>query len=604
MLIPAYKDMNPYDLPEEFSHLQAQDMSKLGFMQDLIRGIKKITQTDEPKKTVIKETVISGGNASTAPLLKRAFMFLEDGDWASADEYCEKVLDIEPENAQAYLGKLMAELGVKKQDELKNLAEPFEEYGNYQKAMRFGDEEVRSFLSGCNAFIIDRNETARKEEIYQRAKELITAEDEEDVIGVDTYLTAGELFESIGEYKDASTLAYECYENARKIVYDNAQEIMESAEEEKAYLEAAELFESVGEYRDAHKLAEECREKAEAARKDWILWAATDIMKENSIKDFEYALEELMSISGWKDADEQIEICKIKIEELKAKAEKERKERERKIKKIAKIVIPTVCVLIAAVLILKMIIIPKMKYNDAMTAIDDKNYTRAYELLKEVDGYKDSSKVKDSIVKTYMAEKFGSAKVGDYITFGVYEQDNDEENGKEDVEWLVLATDGNRKLLISKYGLDCKPYNVGYERITWEKCTLRKWLNKEFINDAFTEIEQEMIPVVTVTADTNPEYDTNPGNITLNKIFLLSIVEANEYFGSDAERQCEATAYAEEQGVFAYYNNMNSPWWLRSPGSHQDDAARVDSGGNVYKYGKYVDFDGNAVRPALWVEFE
>lgn len=198
MMIPAYKDMDPYDLPEEFSHLQAQDMSKLGFMQDLIRGIKKITQTDEPKKTVIKETVISGGNANTAPLLKRALMFLEDGDWASADEYCEKVLDIEPENAQAYLGKLMAELGVKKQDELKKLAEPFEEYGNYQKAMRFGDEEVRSFLSGCNAFIIDRNETARKEEIYQRAKELITAEDEEDVIDMETYLAAGELFESMG----------------------------------------------------------------------------------------------------------------------------------------------------------------------------------------------------------------------------------------------------------------------------------------------------------------------------------------------------------------------------------------------------------------------
>lgn len=80
MLIPAYKDMDPYDLPEEFSHLQAQDMGKLGFMQDLIRGIKKIAQTDAPKTTVVKETVISGGNVNIAPLLKRAFMFLEDGE--------------------------------------------------------------------------------------------------------------------------------------------------------------------------------------------------------------------------------------------------------------------------------------------------------------------------------------------------------------------------------------------------------------------------------------------------------------------------------------------------------------------------------------------
>ena len=53
MLVPAYKDMDPYDLPEEFSHLQAQDMSKLGFMQDLIRGIKKIVSAGAPKVEVL-----------------------------------------------------------------------------------------------------------------------------------------------------------------------------------------------------------------------------------------------------------------------------------------------------------------------------------------------------------------------------------------------------------------------------------------------------------------------------------------------------------------------------------------------------------------------
>jgi tetratricopeptide (TPR) repeat protein len=136
MLIPAYKDMDPYDLPEEFSHLQAQDMSKLGFMQDLIRGIKKITQDDEPKTTVIKETVVTGGNANVDSLLKRVFIFLEDKDWNSANEYCEKVLDIDPENAQAYLGKLMSELRVSNRNSLKNVANPFDDRNNYQKVMR------------------------------------------------------------------------------------------------------------------------------------------------------------------------------------------------------------------------------------------------------------------------------------------------------------------------------------------------------------------------------------------------------------------------------------------------------------------------------------
>ena len=83
-------------------------MSKLGFMQDLIRGIKKIVSAGASKAEV-KETVAVGGNVNVEPLLERAFMFLEDGDWGEANEYCEKVLDQDPKNARAYLGKLMAE---------------------------------------------------------------------------------------------------------------------------------------------------------------------------------------------------------------------------------------------------------------------------------------------------------------------------------------------------------------------------------------------------------------------------------------------------------------------------------------------------------------
>ena len=78
VLIPAYRDMDPYDLPEEFSHLQAQDMSKLGFMQDLIRGMKKIAKADEPKAASRETVVVNSGNANANRLLRRAFMFVED----------------------------------------------------------------------------------------------------------------------------------------------------------------------------------------------------------------------------------------------------------------------------------------------------------------------------------------------------------------------------------------------------------------------------------------------------------------------------------------------------------------------------------------------
>lgn len=156
-LIPAYRDMDPYDLPEEFSHLQAQDMSKLGFMPDLVRGIRKIVEADKQKDTV-KETVViqqvvqqSADATNVAPLLKRAFMFLEDGEWHSADEYCERVLDQDPENALAYLGKLMAELKVRQRSELAACGTQYGGNSNYKKALRFGDAELKKELEDYHA---------------------------------------------------------------------------------------------------------------------------------------------------------------------------------------------------------------------------------------------------------------------------------------------------------------------------------------------------------------------------------------------------------------------------------------------------------------------
>ncbi len=174
VLIPAYRDMDPYDLPEEFSHLQAQDMSKLGFMQDLIRGIKKLVKTDEPKP-VIRETVTANTvSGSIAPLLKRAFMFLEDGEWSKADDFCEQVLNQDPENAHAYIGKLMADLHVHRQEDLTNCEQPFDNNNNYQKAIRFADDKTSTVLTGYITHINERNENARLTGIYNDARQAMS----------------------------------------------------------------------------------------------------------------------------------------------------------------------------------------------------------------------------------------------------------------------------------------------------------------------------------------------------------------------------------------------------------------------------------------------
>ena len=200
-LIPAYRDMDPYDLPEEFSHLQAQDMSKLGFMQDLTRGIKKIVEADAPKATV-KETIVATAAAiNVAPLLKRAFMFLEDGDFDRADEFCEQVLNQDPENAQAYLGKLMAELRVKRQTDLANCAETFDSNKNYEKAVRFADAKLASELRGYNATTKDRN--ARKAEETRKEALYLKAMDDYKSYDIVRLQDAIKVFTSLAGYKDS-----------------------------------------------------------------------------------------------------------------------------------------------------------------------------------------------------------------------------------------------------------------------------------------------------------------------------------------------------------------------------------------------------------------
>lgn len=570
MLIPAYKDMDPYDLPEEFSHLQALDMSKLGFMQDLIRGIKKIAQADTPKATVVKETVISGGNANTAPLLKRAFMFLEDGDWNSANEYCEKVLDIDPENASAYLGKLLSELRVSKQESLKDQAEPFADNNNYQKAIRFADDKLKNELIGYIEHINTRNENARLDDIYTRAK--------------------------------------------------NAMSV---AHAESDYKEAAHLFESIDEYQDSAVLAQMCYEQAEMARKDTILSEGKSKMTGEAISNYEAAIKLFESISGWKDADEKVYACQKKIEEIKAKVEADRLEKERlaelarkeaekrakRNKKIAIITTPIVCVVIAFIIVLNTVI-SNSKYNDAVALMDAGNSDEAYSIFRGLGNYKDSAEKAGNIRFIKNKEKLKNANVGSYVTFGAYEQDNNKSNGKEDVKWLVLAKDGNKVLVISKYALDCQPYNTSNTNVTWETCSLRKWLNGTFINNVFSAEEQEMIPTVTVSADKESNSSTYPGNATQDKVFLLSLTEAYQYCTSDESCKCAPTDYAIEQG--AYTNDRdkedgrtNCWWWLRSPGVNDQNTALVIKMTPTFSLGS-SEFTTitYAVRPALWITLD
>ena len=195
--------------------------------------------------------------------------------------------------------------------------------------------------------------------------------------------------------------------------------------------------------------------------------------------------------------------------------------------------------------------------------------------------------------------------MGNIVTFGRYEQDNNQDNGTEEIEWLILDVRDGKCLLLSWYGLDTKPYNTKNTSVTWENCTLREWLNDEFLNAAFTAEEQSAIWLTDV--DNRPEqgfssWKTDGGNNTQDRIFLLSYAEANRYFGTEYKKAAwnasvYPTRYAKQNKASMNYGV--GWWWLRSPGGTQDNAADVYYNGSLLTCAVH-DARG-CVRPAIWV---
>lgn len=314
-IIPCYRDMSPYDLPDEFAALQSQDVSKVGYMQDLLRGIEKILGKSA-EKSVVKETVIAAGNTNTAPLLKRAFLFLEDGDWQNANIYCEKVLDMDPECAEAYFGKLLAELRVNREEDLPDIKKDFSNTDNYSKAYRFGKNEFKKKIENYN-----------KQSIYNNAYSAMknAANDKQ-------FLDAKDIFKQISGFSDADQKAEECRNKALDFIYNKASAAESAARTPAQYYSAAREFEKISSYKNSSAKAAECREKAKfiqeeaiLAEKEEVYQSAKSFQNSNSISELQTAVEEYKKLGDYKDSSKQIENCKARIKEINTKKKKKKK---------------------------------------------------------------------------------------------------------------------------------------------------------------------------------------------------------------------------------------------------------------------------------------
>lgn len=195
------------------------------------------------------------------------------------------------------------------------------------------------------------------------------------------------------------------------------------------------------------------------------------------------------------------------------------------------------------------------------------------------------------------ASAAGKPRVGQTVTMGTYEQDGNTGNGAEAISWMVLDVRDDKVLLISQYCLDAAQYHSSQRAVTWETCDLRQWLNSTFLEEAFTYSQQCKILDTEISTPVSAYGNRTGGNDTTDKLFCLSIDEANTYFSSSADRKAELTKYASGRTVYNW-------WWLRSPGGESDAAkAIVNGNGTVTTGGNWVD-NNDAVRPAMWVSID
>lgn len=185
---------------------------------------------------------------------------------------------------------------------------------------------------------------------------------------------------------------------------------------------------------------------------------------------------------------------------------------------------------------------------------------------------------------------------GSVVELGQYYISND--RNRENLKWRVLERENDRALIITEKAIDCQPYHKIRESVTWEDCTLRKWLNSEFLGGAFNSEEQGRI----ITA----ELKSSTGAGSCDTVFLLSAEEAEKYFHSDEDRMCEVTQYARNKGADVYpKNEMFGYWWLRNQGDSSDcNAVYVLHDGYIYNYGGDVCSRSGVVRPAIWFNLE
>jgi len=175
-----------------------------------------------------------------------------------------------------------------------------------------------------------------------------------------------------------------------------------------------------------------------------------------------------------------------------------------------------------------------------------------------------------------------TASVGDELLFGHFDT-NHLIDGDERLEWIVLSSDEEKVLLISKYVLFPNPYINKYEAVTYDSSSIRKLLINEGFYELFYKSERKAMGKDDTTGD---------------NVFLLTPAAAEALFSDNAARQALGTSVAKNWGVNVDAQDKHTYWWLYGE-NESIKAPIVTSEGQIIENGEYVNRPAGGVRPAI-----
>ena len=308
-LIPCFKGIDIDELPKAFQRLQAQDLSKLGWIQDLTRGVEKICGKAQ-NNTEARQT--STGKTRKVGLLDRASVYLEDGLWEKATFYADQELTYEPRSSKAYQIKLLAEMKVRNLTDLKGKDILIFQNENYKKALRYAEESDREELEKIDQELTYKNRHKCVDIITRLTDRLANATTMKDYRKIEeeldklyefpevsdfrktftqardkfkessysktlqlmsdgNYTEALEILDQLPGYKNTQSLKAKCNDEiSKQKVYDEACDL----KQHKQFEAAAETFKGLGDYRDSAKLAKKCARQAKVKSSGWQKAAA------------------------------------------------------------------------------------------------------------------------------------------------------------------------------------------------------------------------------------------------------------------------------------------------------------------------------------------